>query len=201
MSRDDWYRNEEWNEQIESAFFANLKRARSLRDQYIVVQALILTQRHPSVALRLIDHYFETRKESFHDTRALSAKAQALRKLGKVEQAIKTYHDLLTAELNCPNFQTNSYVEYPYFIATSEIKAEYKFALDVLARNYSQATFPLINFMWHAAKALIEKSAEHAEKALHFAQVKKSGFRFHQDLGLVGKEHKETIKKLIKICT
>lgn len=31
-----------------------------------------------------------------------------------------------------------------------------------------------------------------AKKALDVAEVKNSGFRFHQDVGLVGKEHQET---------
>ncbi|KZN48590.1 hypothetical protein N475_06060 [Pseudoalteromonas luteoviolacea DSM 6061] len=39
-----------------------------------------------------------------------------------------------------------------------------------------------------------------ANKALHAAKVKRSGFRFHQEIGLVGKEYEKTIKRLCKIC-
>lgn len=37
-------------------------------------------------------------------------------------------------------------------------------------------------------------------QALEAAQVKSSGFRYHQDVGLVGEKHQETIKKLIRLA-
>lgn len=61
--------------------------------------------------------------------------------------------------------------------------------------------FPLDYYKWHAAKALINNDGSEAQKALEVAKVKRSGFRFHQDLGLVGKDHEKTIKQLCKIST
>ena len=66
--------------------------------------------------------------------------------------------------------------------------------------------FPLDKFKWHAAKSLIHHSLRepadsrrHAALALEAAKVKMSGFRYHQDLGLVGEEHKDTVASLRKI--
>ena len=70
MSSDDWYRNEDWNESIEEHFYSKLKRARSQRDQYLVIQALTLADNHPKVTLRLVSEYFESRKDQFDDVRA-----------------------------------------------------------------------------------------------------------------------------------
>ena len=63
MSSEDWYRNKEWNSEIEEFFYMKLKRARTQRYQYIVIQALSLTDNHPDISLRLVDEYFETRED------------------------------------------------------------------------------------------------------------------------------------------
>jgi len=72
-----WFRQETWDEGIEQDFLARLSRSRSQRDQYLVIQALTIAKTFPSVALRLADHYFETKKDNFEDVRALSTKADA----------------------------------------------------------------------------------------------------------------------------
>ena len=154
MSSEDWYRNENWNASIEEHFYSKLKRTRTQRDQYLVIQALTLADTYPEVSLRLVNEYFESRKDQFDDIRALLAKAN-----------------------------------------------EYANAVDVLNEHVDRLTFPLDYYKWHASKALINNDGSEAQKALDAAKVKRSGFRFHQDVGLVGKEHEKTIKHLCKIST
>lgn len=79
----DWFRQEIWHEEIEKDFFAQLARSRSQRDQYLVIQALTIATRYPMVSIRLIDLYFETKKSSSDDVRALSARADAHLRLAK----------------------------------------------------------------------------------------------------------------------
>ncbi|MER0374436.1 hypothetical protein ABRZ67_21615 [Vibrio vulnificus] len=81
MSSEDWYRNEDWDETIEQEFYSKLKRARTQKDQYLIIQALSLSENHPDVTLRLVKEYFETKKNDFEDVRALLAKAAAYKKL------------------------------------------------------------------------------------------------------------------------
>ena len=50
--------------------------------------------------------------------------------------------------------------------------------------------------MHHATIALILNDMNHAQFALDAAEIKKSGLKYHQSLGLVGKEHYSTIKHL-----
>ena len=57
MGRRDWFRNESWNAKIEETFFENLARSKN-KSQYLRIQASILRERHPGVALRLLDQYF-----------------------------------------------------------------------------------------------------------------------------------------------
>ncbi|GGP45854.1 hypothetical protein GCM10009347_11530 [Shewanella algicola] len=199
MSSDDWYRNKDWNESIEENFYSKLKRARSQRDQYLVIQALTLTERHPEISLRLVDEYFESRKDQYDDVRALLAKADALIALDNLEKGISAYQEILERERDFPNHQTGVYLDYPYLVATKKIENEYANALNVLNEHIDRLTFPLDYYKWHASKALINNDGSEAKKALDAAEVKKSGFSFHQNVGLVGKEHERTIKRLCKI--
>ena len=61
--------------------------------------------------------------------------------------------------------------------------------------------FSLDKFKWHASFALINNDPEHAKLALDAAEVKRSGFKYHQDVGLVGDEHVNVIKVLCEIGT
>ena len=201
MATIDWYRNKKWNEIIEKAFFEKLKRARSQRDQYLVIQALTLVKRNPEVTLRLVDYYFESRKGDFDDVRALLARAEAYLELEEIEKAMAAYRAVLIREEEFPNHQSGAYVDYPYIVATRGIESENENALNVLKKHSSRITFPLDKFKWHSAKALIEKDGVSASQALEAAEVKKSGFKFHQNVGLVGKEFADTIKQLRKIST
>ena len=202
----DWYRQTVWSEETEQVFFARLSRARSQRDQYLVIQALTIAKTAPSVALRLTDHYFETKRDSFEDVRALSAKSDAYLTLGQADLAIEAMKGILAIERERPNHKTTKYVEYPLLVATQRISSDYYEALEVLNERKSDLMFPVDKFKWHAAKSLIlhalqrvSDSKEHAALALGAAQAKMSGFRYHQDLGLVGEAHKDTILALWEI--
>ncbi len=201
MSFDDWYRNKDWNESIEDFFYSKLKRARTQRDQYLVIQALTLAENHPKVTLRLVNEYFVSRKDQFDDVRALLAKANAYFALNDLERCIVAFKEVLEREKEFPKHQTGVYLDYPYLVANRKIEHEYTTALNVLDEHVDRLTFPLDHFKWHASKALINNDGSEAQKALDAAKIKRSGFRFHQDVGLVGKEHEKTIKHLCKIST
>lgn len=201
MSSDDWYRNVDWNESIEEHFYSKLKRARTQKHQYLVIQALTLTERHPEISLRLVAEYFESRKDEFDDVRALLAKANAYIVLGDLNKGVAAYRNIIEREKEFPNHQKGTYLDYTYLVATQKIESEYTNVLDVLNEHIDRLTFPLDYYKWHASKALIDNDSSEAQKALDAAKVKKSGFRFHQDVGLVGKEHEKTIKQLCKIST
>jgi len=198
---DDWYRNHNWNSEIESQFFEKLSRSRSQRDQYLVIQALSLTSTFPEISIQLVSEFFKTRKDDFEDVRALLAKTNALLNLNRIDEAIEAYRAVLKREEEFPKHQTTAYIDYPYFVATHNIESEYSNALSVLEKHFDRLMFPADCYKWYAAKALIENNSDYASKALDAAEVKRSGFRFHQSIGLVGKEHADTIERLCNIST
>ncbi len=201
MPSEDWYRNTKWNKSIENNFYSKLKRARSQRDQYLVIQALMLAKDYPEITHNLVEEYFSSRKDKYEDVRALLARAKAYMTQRKVEEAMEAFREVLGREKEFPNHQTTTYVDYPYIVATQEISDEYINVVQSLEDHVDRLMFPIDHFKWHASKALILKDKDHARLALEEAKIKKSSFRFHQDVGIVGKEHAKTIRRLHKLCT
>ncbi|PHS03197.1 MAG: hypothetical protein COA78_18465 [Blastopirellula sp.] len=199
MSLDDWYRNENWNEEIEREFFRKLNRARSQRTQYLVIQAMILSENHPRITLRLVEEYFASQKSNSDDVRAIWARALAYLNLGDIENAMKSFRSVLDREDEFPNCLSSVYVDYPYIVATRKIEQEYDNAIKVLHDNGDRLTHPIEHFKWHAAFALIQDNRKQACKALEAAQIETSDFRYHPGFGLVGEAHEETIKQLCNI--
>jgi len=204
VSQDDWYRNKTWNQDIEKAFFEKLSRARTQRDQYLAIQATTLASHEPRATLKLVDHYFETRSDDLHDVQALWAKACAQKALKDRTGVVKTYKEILAREREFPRHKTTAYVMFPYWVAREKIEDEYAHALEVLDDRKDDIRFPLDRFLWHASYALISSqrgdestTRKHAQQAVDAAEARKSGFRYHQNLGLVGKEYKAVVKTLI----
>ena len=205
MATKDWFRNEDWDEEIETAFFAKLRRARD-KAQYLHIQAGTLASTHPNIALRLLEQYFQL-GDTFFRSPAHVSQAQAYLALGKVESAIRSYEAALTAEEDFPNVQTQAYLDLPFLVAMKGIEELYPRSLELLAKFETRPAFPLEHFRWHASKALIlnqqDKYGEarrSACEALSWAEKTDSGFRYHRDLGLVGERHEGLKAKLSGLC-
>ncbi|SDY63261.1 hypothetical protein SAMN04515617_1183 [Collimonas sp. OK242] len=206
MSDENWYRNKDWNPSIEDEFLERLARARSQRDQYLAIQALTIAELQPEVALQLVDRYLSTKTTTFDDIRALSARAYALRKLGRLFEAAQVMKEILAIERHKPGNKTRMFADFPYFVASNRMRDEYAAAIGALDERVNDMMFPVDTFLCHAARAMIfselgkqEDAVRSASVALDSAKIKKSRFRFHQNLGLVGREHTETVASLLKI--
>ena len=201
MARDDWFRNADWDAAIEEAFFVKLRRARD-KAQYLRIQACTLAQRHPKIALRLLDQYFNL-GQHFDYAQAHVDRASAHLALGDVLQAINSYEAALAFEDQRPNFKTQAYLDLPFVVASHGIKVRYDQAFHLLQQHRSRLAFPVDHFRWHAAYALMSldldrpaAAREHAQNALEAAVKDHSGFRYHPSIGLVGKSYENIRFKL-----
>ena len=190
MSRDDWYRNSTWNAEIEAAFFAKLHRARD-KAGYLRIQACILAEIKPDVALRLLEQYFEL-GDHFDWAQAHVDRASAYLTLGDVAAAVEAFEAALARETVRPNMRTYAYLELPRVIATHRLADRYGQALDILDLNRTRLTFPQDRYLWNGARALILKDSGRASEAGPFAEAAlaaareaHSGFRYHPTVGLV----------------
>ena len=204
--QNDWYRNEEWDDEIESNFFARLNRARSQRDQYLAIQALSLSESNPEVSIQLTDHYFETRTDCFNDARVFLARAEAHRKLKNVRNAIEAYKAATGKESESRQFPTGSALELVYFIAAEGLDDHYDLAISLFEADTSESIFPVAVFKWNAAMALIShrqgrerKARQYAHGALEAASTRETGLTYHRDLGVVDESFVRTLEELKKI--
>jgi tetratricopeptide (TPR) repeat protein len=202
MARDDWFRHKNWDSKIEAQFFDKLHRARR-KAQYLRVQASYLTEEHPRVALALIEKYFALH-DHFDDAQAFVSQSDAYLSLGETDAAIQSLQRSLQREREFPNVKTQAWSNYALLIATHQLKSLYDDGLRVLRDNHLRSTsFPVEQFLWNATHALIihsqgkhEEAKRYALRALQFAELTKSGFQYHPDVGLVGNRYDDLKAKL-----
>ena len=201
MGSEDWYRNTQWNDEIEGQFMAKLRRAR-IKEQYLRIQASILAEIEPNVAITLLEKYFSL-EDNFDYAQAYCDYAKAFLSLGEIQKALDSYTSALKREAEFPKLLTDAYILYPLTIVQHEIEELYTSANNVLEKNHHRLMFPVDHFKWHASKALIEHKAgnkveasSHAEQALIAAKIETSGLSFHKKLGLVGKEYENMVNDL-----
>lgn len=193
MARDDWYRNREWNADVEATYRRKLSRSRSGRPQYLTIQAGYLSERDPAVALALIDEYFGT-GDKLHVPQALCVRAEAHLAMGNDTDAIAEYKQALDWEAAHPNFISTASTSFPVLVAEMRLTDDYDYALKILTSRFSESDllFPATEYMWNGSFALIahEKgevvaAREFAERAIRAATKTESPFRYHRKVGLV----------------
>jgi len=190
MARDDWYRNTTWNEAIETDYQSRLRRARD-KSRYLRIQASYLADRHPKVALRLLDQYFAL-GEHFDIAQAFVDKARALKAEDDLEGALQAYEAAIEREKSHPNLITQAYLDFACLIADTNFDSLYYRALEVLDTHRTRPMFPVDRYRASGARALLlhslgleEEARSDATLAMTAASEIESGFRYHQQLGLV----------------
>ncbi|MCC6736033.1 MAG: hypothetical protein IT534_07875 [Bauldia sp.] len=191
MAERDWFRNETWSDAIASEFAARLRRARG-KAQYLRIQATYLAISHPEAALSLLDQYFDLGMSSFDLAQAYNVKGQALASLGDIDAAIVAYEAALLRERGSPGVLTQSYLDLPLLLLETKRVALYPRALKVLEDHRARVVWPVEQYRSHGARALLlqhfgrfAEAREQARLAMTASARTQSGFRYHQDLGLV----------------
>ena len=190
MGRDDWFRNKQWNADIEADFRQRLHRARR-KFQYLRIQANYLAETHPQVALSLLDEYFSLGVEE-DLAQAHVDQATALVAIGDIDGAVRAYENALKRELEFPRSITSASLNLACLIASARLEHLYDKALDVAHLNSRYHMFPIQRYQANGACALVlhekgkrTEAIQAARLAMHAASEIGSGFRYHQNAGLV----------------
>jgi tetratricopeptide (TPR) repeat protein len=207
MGRDEWFRNQKWDAATEAHFNEKLRRARD-KAQPLRIQAGYLVNTNPKAALALLDRYFALGNH-FDIAQAFLDQAEAHLTLGAQEEALRSLENALQREREFPNVKTSAWSRFTLLVAERKLDHRYDKALQVLEENPLRShLFPVDAFRWHAALALIadaqglrDDAAKSAAKALEFADLTDSGFRYHPDVGLVGSHYDDLKTKSWQIAT
>lgn len=205
MSSEDWYRNTNWDADSEAAFRKKLSRARD-KSQYLRIQAGMIANKYPDAALQLLGQYFLL-DDTFDHAQAYDDQAAAYLSLGNIEAAIVAYESSLTRQAEFPKLRTQSYLWLPLLIATRSLKLRYEQAMSVLEANQGRVMFPVDQFYWNAARALILndcgdalEARQAATTALDAAAKVHSGLDKQPKLGLVGDRQEDLLGKVTAIA-
>lgn len=198
MTQIDWARNKIWNTDVEKAFYAKLKRARD-KQGYLYIQANLLVETQPDITLQLLEQYFALNLDDRYVARAYEDQGRALYLQGRVEEAVRAFQNALKRQQEYPGMATHAYVRLPILIALEKLTEQYDFALSLLEENKKEPCFPVAQFWWHGAKALLlkEKNLEsearfHAHLALEAASQRDSGVHHHPKIGLISGKDAES---------
>jgi tetratricopeptide (TPR) repeat protein len=206
VSRSDWYRNSNWNGDIESEFRQRLGRARD-KSQYLRIQASHLAAIHPQVALSLLDQYFAL-GDHVDKAQAHVDRARAYVALEDVDAAISSYEEALTREREIPSWKTQAYLDYVCLVTNLRVTRLYVRAMEVLDAHRERPVFPVDRYRANGARAILLQELGRTEEARSFADLAMaaarevaSGFRHHEQLGLVksiGDEFGRRVAVLVK---
>lgn len=188
----DWYRSTDWASDTRETFFAKLARSRTQRDQYIVIQALTLASEVPEATLELIELYFETRTDDFHDGRAENARMQALMALGRHDDVANSMRAALAFDAANDSLKTGTAMEYITYVVTHRLVDRFKDLEGLLGDTAPHFLMPREGYGWYAAKAVIadhkgavDEARLFASAALKQADRTTSDLPGHPGLGLV----------------
>jgi len=194
MTTRDWFRNQDWNDEIATAYFAKLQRAR-MKSEYLRIQAYYLRETYPLTALELIDLYFANQKDGEPDVMDSSvheSKALALLNLGRTREALAALENALKREEEFPNSISDANMTYADLITREHMIEKYADALNVLSRYSDRYIFPIQFYrLWGYRAVIFEDignmfdATKCAEKAMEYDEMTHSGLRYHPDLGLV----------------
>lgn len=205
MAAEDWYRNREWNFEIEAKFREKLRRARQ-KDQYLRIQASYIQANYPDAAMALLTDFFALGENS--------ESAQAYYQVAEIElgfentpAALSALSHALAIERKGGCHKTDAWVCYVLLILEHRLDQNYNEALQLLdEQNF--LIFPYHRFVWNAARALIferqgalPEARESARNALQASEQAESGFRYHPKIGLVGNKYPELRLELQKLAT
>jgi tetratricopeptide (TPR) repeat protein len=196
MGRDDWFRNNQWNSEIEAIFRQRLHRARK-KSQYLRIQANYLAESYPQVALRLLEQYFHL-EEREDLAQAYVDRAKALTAIGDIDAAIGAYEKALKREQEFPNSLTSAGLDLACLVAKARLKLRFDQALELTVLNNQHHIFPIQRYLAQGARALIfhemgnqVDAKEAARLAMAAAGQINSNFRYHPNAGLVNETSDE----------
>jgi 2-polyprenyl-3-methyl-5-hydroxy-6-metoxy-1,4-benzoquinol methylase len=154
-------------------------------------------------------HYVVARMRTAptHELQTVTVVIPCRNEKGNIEAAIVAYESSLTRQAEFPKLRTQSYLWLPLLIATRTLKPRYEQAMSVLEANQGRVMFPVDQFYWNAARALIFndcgdalEARRAATRALDAAAKARSGLDKHPKLGLVGDRQEELLGKVTAIA-
>jgi tetratricopeptide (TPR) repeat protein len=157
-------------------------------------------------ALGLVERLLRDYPNDFEVAPALDLHGQCLERLGDNPAALVSYRRSVEEQRRIPSMKTDAYLRFAWLVAREKFSNFYEEALQLLNEFRELAAFPVQRFRQSAAQALIaaergdSSAGSYARAALAAAVETSSGFRYHQDLGLVAEVEQSLERRLREIA-
>ncbi len=165
MSKEDWYRNETWDINIENSFFEKLKKSRTQKSQYLKIQAFYLLNIEPDVSLRLISYARENCPDEFWEQEFYLFESKILYKKKLLDDALEKAYKSLEWRIKKPGTQTEIIYWLCELVLRMKKKSDYVKCLESMINLHRETPFPIIEYKYHAFASLILLEMQELEKA------------------------------------
>jgi tetratricopeptide (TPR) repeat protein len=212
MSDRDWFRQTDWNEEIERLFFKKLRAARSYsRAQYLQIQSGTLIQPdRPDlvpIAIGMAQRVLAEYPDELHQVVLAHGNiGRAHEMMGEIDQAIAAYRNAWKAEDAAVGIRTNARLKIALLLVMNDRKDDADEAFRAIDDDGSASLFPVVGMTVSLVRATIrawrgdpEGAAQHAEDGLRAAAQERSPLRYHAQLGLVNEKHAKYVAALKKL--
>lgn len=212
MSKTEWFRRTTWSDADRDDFNACLNRSRGAgnKAQYLRIQAGHLAEAGQHIgAIELLDRIFAEFPERVELAQSHAQKADSLAKLGQIEAAIQEYRAALQHERSFPNVRTQAWLDFGWLVVERQLTNFYEEVSLVLQefRDERGLRFPATEYRYTTIQAILaeargetDRAREYAKQALAEATKRRSGFRYHPTVGLVGSECNTFESRLRKLA-
>lgn len=200
MGAHDWYRSQDWNEEIAVAFESRYRRARSpsSKAQYLRIQGCMLIGTGEPRRVRAGIALTERMLCEFPDARTEIAMCwcqigDGLIALGEQRRALDAYQRAWEFEINYPNALTSARYYLAVWIARLDLQERAAEAARIADEKCSaEQMFPIVAAQKSFVRAKLAHwrgdnagALVHARKGLAAARLAKSPLRYHPGVGLV----------------
>lgn len=194
----DWYRCQTWSKTDEENFFIKLNRAKKdNRAQYLKIQAVELVETKDLKLLDVAETLLQKMLIDYPGEKIF--RAEALRTLGDIykirndyDKAISYYKEALDFEKKFPETETNAYLGYSELVIKTNLTSLFPKVERILKKQEPELFLPEEKYKVYCMLAILskyrnlpKKAGQYAKLAEENAGAKKSGLRYHKDLGLV----------------
>ncbi|MCM5664007.1 tetratricopeptide repeat protein [Galbibacter mesophilus] len=218
MSKEDWYRNTDWNDQIETDFEARLKRSRGNyhKAQYLRIQASYLldssTTENQKKGIQLIERVInDYPEETFSTIHGNEQLGDYYLKNGNYEQAEKHFRIVTDHYHSTTRSGTSGLADLKLsetiLLSDQEEKLQEAYKLSTSKFDETGGNLQLNDQKFYYATLManlclrmgeIEEASEYANLALQLSTITEPQFSRHKTVGIINAD-KNTIDKLKKI--
>lgn len=196
----DWFRQSNWNKEIEEHFLKKLSRARKeSRAQYLKIQAIELIETKNLAVLCAAEMLIQKLLNDYPENKI--DRSQCFLSLGDISKfhgdsisSLDYYRKAIDHEEVYPNVKTRAYLDFAETVIKLEKQEYYSLVQSLILNRVKNSPFLIERYMSYSFLSIIDfrkgnisEAFEYSVLADQSASAETANLRYHKDLGVVTK--------------